>query len=88
MRGINYAVFSYMNRIIEEDPVYMAGEKPERAPFTCIHVHVSLWPLKGTLSGPLKNREIDHAMDDMGLEGLGHMDPYDVVWRNRGRHGP
>ncbi len=85
VRGINYAVFSYMNRIIEEDPVYMAGEKPERA-LSLASMFMYLYGLSREHYQGLENREIDHAMDDMGLEGL-QMDPYDVVWRNRAAMG-
>lgn len=79
--GINYALFSYMNHLIESDPDFAAGRKPERA-LSLSSMLMYLYGLSREYYNGLENSELESAMVDMGSEGK-LMDPYDVLWRNR-----
>ncbi|NLU04822.1 MAG: alpha/beta fold hydrolase [Methanothermobacter sp.] len=81
VRGINYALFSYMNHLIEGDPEFRAGTRPERA-LSLASMLMYLHGLSREYYQGLENAELESSMMDMGSEGA-LMDPYDVIWRNR-----
>lgn len=85
--GHNYALFKYMNDIIESDPEYNDGNYTDSTLLkkSLILANQSMYPfgLSREYYYSLSNEEIDLAMKEMGDETIEeNWDPNDIVYRN------
>jgi len=81
--GHNYALFKFMNHIIEEDPNYNGGAYLKPLEVATRLASVSMYPfgLSREFYRDESIEDIDLAMDEMKEEGA-EMDANDIIYRN------
>jgi len=74
VRGLNYAIFEYMNQIIKDSESYDKG-------MFLASMFMYFYGYSREYYNRLDNRQLRNAMIKVGEEGMG-LDANDVVWRN------
>ncbi len=88
VRGINYAIFEYMNRLIKADPTYKSGKYKENPSLgTCLaSMFMYLYGFSREYYNSLDNRKLQASMIKAGKEGM-ELDANDIIWRNNAAMG-
>ncbi|BDH79837.1 MAG TPA: alpha/beta fold hydrolase [Methanothermobacter sp.] len=88
VRGINYAIFKYMNKLIKADPAYKGGRYEENPPIgTCLaSMFMYFYGFSREYYNSLDNTELQASMIKAGKEGM-ELDANDIIWRNNAAMG-
>ncbi|MBC7100575.1 MAG: alpha/beta fold hydrolase [Methanobacteriales archaeon] len=83
VRGINYAIFEYMNKLIKADPAYNDGRYRENPSLgTCLaSMFMYFYGFSREYYSSLDNMELLDSMIKAGEEGM-ELDANDIIWRN------
>jgi len=82
VRGLNYAIFEYINQIIKTDPAYKSGVYKEDPRCMCLaSMFMYFYGYSREYYNRLDNRQLRDAMIKAGEEGM-ELDANDIIWRN------